>query len=381
MEDYRDYFENRAPGVFAQDVFNTPRRTWFSTGVPAFIGVMTGVAVPRHMVRLSLWAQFKLFGPQARDSYLAYAVRGFFENGGHDCYVLALNALTTASFEAALEAIAELHTVDLVCAPDIVMDREHAWALQQLLVSHCDRMGDRFAILDPRFGEACDSLWEQWSYLDGYNAALYYPWVKVKAFAGGPLFVPPCGHIAGVYSRTDRDSGVHKAPANEVLEGVLDLEVTLKDPEQAFLNSKRINCLCSFPGRGIRVWGARTINGHLDWTYVNVRRLFLTAARWMEWHMAGTVFEPNDRSLWSRVEQELSVYFYEQYRQGALRGGSPEEAFYVKCNAETNPPEERDSNQLTAEVGLAPAKPFEFIVVRLIHGDRGVQIAGPARPL
>ena len=173
---------------------------------------------------------------------------------------------------------------------------------------------------------------------------------------------------------------MHKAPANEVLQGVVGLERLLSNDDQAFLNPKRVNCLRSFPGRGIRVWGARTLSGDDAWTYVNVRRLFLTAVRWVDWNMGAVVFEPNDARLWARIERDLNSYFLEVYRRGALKGRSPQEAFYVKCNAQTNPPEVRELGQVVTEVGLAPAVPYEFVVVRLIHGASGVSISGPVRP-
>ena len=206
---------------------------------------------------------------------------------------------------------------------------------------------------------------------------MYYPWVKVQDFDGAPKLVPPCGHIAGVYSRTDRRLGVYKAPANEVLEGVTDLEWTLTNQQQDYFNQKRVNCIRSFPGRGIRVWGARTLSGQAAWTYVNVRRLFLTAVRWIAWNMSDVVFEINNPSLWARIERELTGYFMDLFRAGALKGGTPQEAFYVKCNAETNPPELRERSEVVTEIGLSPTIPFEYVIIRLIHGARGVTISGP----
>jgi phage tail sheath protein FI len=142
----------------------------------------------------------------------------------------------------------------------------------------------------------------------------------------------------------------------------------------------RINCIRSFPGRGIRVWGARTLSGNDAWTYVNVRRIFLTAIRWLEWHMKSVVFEPNDAKLWAQIEGQLHQYFLGLYRQGALQGPTAQAAYYVRCNARTNPREVIESGHVVAEVGLAAAMPFEFVVVRLIYGASGVSISGPTRP-
>ena len=381
------FFDSQAPGVYLQDTFGLPRRSMFYTGVPVFLG---SIAQACELIKkerkplqhlLSLWAHFEdHIGVPSGDCWLAYAVRGFFENGGRRCYVVVLKDASGQSLEDGLQAIAHMNTIDLVCAPDLVKDRKATFELQQLVVNHCETTGDRFAILDSRLGDSNDLVWGQWSEIDGKNGAIYYPWVKVHRFGGGTILVPPSGCVAGVYARTDHARGVHKAPANEVLQGVLGLERLLSNDDQAELNSKRVNCLRSFPGRGMRVWGARTLSNDDAWTYVNVRRLFLTAARWIDWHMGGVVFEPNDARLWARIERELNRYFLYVYRQGALKGATPQAAFYVKCNAQTNPREVCELGEVVAEVGLAPAVPYEFVVVRLIHGASGVSISGPVRP-
>jgi phage tail sheath protein FI len=381
------YFSHWAPGVYLEEEFNQPRRSSFSTGVPVFIGLVKTATKERAMkpLMLSLWSHFKPHvGEFYQDCFLAYAVRGFFENGGKRCYVIVLEDQAAQTLLDAFEVAGVLHTVDLVCLPDPVKSRSASFERQQLVVNHCETLGDRFAILDSWLGDEKEGVSEQWSSINGNNGALYYPWIRVRGFDDHTLLVPPCGHVAGVYARTDESRGVHKAPANEVLEGVVDLEKPhgkqLTNADQDFLNPNRVNCLRSFPGRGIRVWGARTLGGHDTWTYVNVRRLFLTAVRWINWHMTDVVFEPNDARLWARIERDLNTYFLEQFRRGALKGGTPQEAYYVKCNAETNPPELRDLGQVVTEIGLAPANPYEFVVVRLIHGASGVSISGPIRP-
>jgi uncharacterized protein len=228
-------------------------------------------------------------------------------------------------------------------------------------------------------------------WLPGSNAALYYPWIKV---IDGPVttagFVPPCGHVAGIISQWDQRVGVHRAPANEVVAGALDLERDLTDTDQGRLNegddeertggpSPNINALRSFRGRGIRVWGARTLSHDPNWKYISVRRIFLTAVRWIERNMAQVVFEPSDQRLWGRIERDLTVYFNGLYRAGALKGASPQEAFYVRCNEHTNPPELRDQGHVVTEIGLAPALPNEFIVVRLVQSASGAMIEGPSQ--
>jgi hypothetical protein len=387
-----DYFRSNAPGVYRESEFGLPRRTQFATGVPAFLGRVPPSLTdrkPSHRhhgsgqepIKLTWWPQVERdFRQTPEDTFLSYAVRGFFENGGQECYVVPFEGSTATGMLEALDSIRALNTIDLVCVPDLPGEKDAVLELQQLVVRHCETMGDRFAILDSRPGDNNDGVWTQWSEIDGRNGAIYYPWVRVKGLETGIKLVPPCGHIAGVYARTDRERGVHKAPANEVLKGVLDLERHLTDSDQRYLNPKHVNCLRAFAGRGIRVWGVRTLSGEAAWTYINVRRLFLTAVRWIDWNLGDIVFEPNTPQLWARVERELTTYFRAQFRAGAFRGDTPEEAFYVKCNAETNPPELRERGQVVTEIGLAPNIPFEFVVVRLIHGEKGVTITGPLDP-
>jgi hypothetical protein len=376
-----EFSQSRAPGVYKLDSFGLPHRTFFATGVPVFLGTMANAIVPPKKApnppMLSLWAHFAAYiGEPYAGCRLACAVRGFFENGGHWCYVVVLQDQTSDSLSTGLQAISHLNTVDLVCTPDLSNTRAEAFDQQQMVMNHCDKVGDRFAILDSRPGDVSKAVWDQWSEIDGKNGALYYPWIKVRGFAGKLETVPPCGHIAGVYSRTDRRRGVHKAPANEVLEGVIDLERPLTNHDQALLNHKGVNCLRSFPGRGIRVWGARTLSGQPAWVYVNVRRIFLTAARWMDWNLQEMAFEPNDAKLWARIERKMNEYFAKQYQLGALKGANLQEAFYVKCDEETNPPEVQALDQVITEIGLAPTTPYEFVVVRLIRGARGTDLSG-----
>jgi len=385
-EDY--YFKSKTPGVYLREEFRLPRRRIFDTGVPVLLGLVPhpseriGNEVKPKPHMLSLWSHFVPHIGKP-DCNLAYAVRGFYQNGGGRCYVVVLKNDQADGLQDGLDAIAPLNTIDLVCAPDLVKNiaTDSTYAMQQLVVNHCEAMGERFAILDSPEGATTKQVGQQWSYIDGNNGAIYYPWLKVRAFDdSGFVAVPPCGHVAGVYARTDRTRGVHKAPANELLEGVVDLERHLTNADQDDLNPNRVNCLRSFPGRGIRVWGARTLSGQDAWTYVNVRRLFLTAIRWIEWNMQDVVFEPNNQETWAWIERDLRGYFLDLYQQGALKGQTPQEAFYVKCNADTNPLEVRELGRVVTEVGLAPMNPYEFVVVRLIQDASGVTISGPIRP-
>ncbi|PJF39628.1 MAG: phage tail sheath family protein, partial [Chloroflexi bacterium] len=183
-------------------------------------------------------------------------------------------------------------------------------------------------------------------------------------------FMPPCGHIAGIYRRTDYQVGVHKAPANEIIEGVLDLELQLTNQEQARLNPAGINCLRSRPGRGIRVWGARTLSVDASWVFINTRRLLFKLSRWIELNLHNVTFELHTQQLWTFIENELTVYLNSLVEAGQLLD------FYVKCDEETNPKAERNQGKVMTEIGLAPAIPAEFIVVRVMHGESGITITG-----
>ena len=189
--------------------------------------------------------------------------------------------------------------------------------------------------------------------------------------SGHNTTVPPSGHIAGVWARSDAERGVHKAPANEVIRGAVDLEVRLSKGEQDLLNPIGVNCIRPFGTRGIRVWGGRTLSSDPSWRYINVRRLFnyieesiLLGTQWV-------VFEPNDLDLWQRVKRTVHAFLLGLWRQGALFGATPEQAFYVKCDSETNPPESVDEGKLVVEIGVAPVKPAEFVIFRISQWQGG----------
>lgn len=339
--------------------------------------------------RFTLWPQFEAnYGDLKPFGFLVNAVRGFFENDGRLCYVqlISFEEAWQQALEAGLKLLEITSDFDLVCVPDLLfpdlsskpLESREITAAQQQVIQHCEAMGNRFAILDALSSGVDAVPNEQRNHLLGHNAALYYPWLLVHygpEVTGG--YMPPCGHVAGIFAQTDRRVGVYKAPANEVLYGVLDLQVKLSDEEQSPLNEHGVNCIRAFPRRGIRVWGARTLSTDRNWRYINVRRIFTTAARWLEQNMIDVAFEPNTPELWAQITRDLSFYFADLLQQGALAGRSAGEAFYVKCDAETNPPETREAGQVIAEIGLAVDLPAEFIVVRIMHGITGVRIIGP----
>jgi hypothetical protein len=388
--------EYLTPGVYKEEIFPTPERH-LETGVPVFVGYSDPPPRPHKELVVSdplrTWAEFQGYDWRGGwkpipDGYVSAAVQGFFRNGGRQCRVALIpdGESMASAFDADKALSHLLDDVDLVCVPDIMLARAAGGTpnpadvrtMQKAVTEYCDRMGDRFAILDSLPGAEPKDVLAQRQGLTSMNAALYYPWVQVYPDAvEAHRRVPACGHVAGVYAATDDKVGVHKAPANQQLEGVVDLERDVTAADQETLNPKGVNCIRAFAGRGIRVWGARTLSGLTPWTYVNVRRLFITAARWIDRNLADAAFEPNTPELWARIERDLNVYFSDLYRLGALKGESAEEAFYVKCDEETNRQEHRDTGAVVTEIGLSPTVPNEFVVVRIIHTTSGVTIAGP----
>ncbi len=290
---------------------------------------------------------------------LAHAVYGFFDNGGTRCYV------TRAEDETGLIAApANFEPIDeiaIVAAPGITSD-----SVRAAMVTHCaEKTGDRFAIFD-----CPEEVTDTSKILPAHSedAAIYYPWLQVfnPLDPETPLFVPPSGHIAGIYARVDAGRGVHKAPANEVVLGALGLKYAISRADQDGLNPDGINCIRKLHGN-IRVWGARTVGGddNGEWKYVNIRRLFLFLRESIDKGTQWAVFEPNEPGLWARITRNVTAFLTNVWRAGALFGSSPAEAFYVKCDAETNPPEAREQGRLVTEIGVAMVKPAEFVIFRL----------------
>lgn len=292
-----------------------------------------------------------------------------------------------------------LEDVNFICAPDLMAgvwkrealpaaangsigpetlnldERTRQLILDQqcAMVAFCERMADRCAILDPLPGLTPQQMNET-TLATAYNcdhgqASIYYPWIKVidPLHRGEQKLVPPCGHIAGVWARVAVERGVHKAPANEALIGCVALETSVTKGEQELLNPNGINCIRSFPGRGIRVWGARTLAtiGNPSWKYVNVRRLFNYLEKSLDRSLQWVVFEPNDQDLWGRVRRNIAAFLWTEWKEGKLFGATPAEAYYVKCDAETNPQEMIDLGRMYVEIGVNPVKPAEFVIIRI----------------
>jgi len=265
-----------------------------------------------------------------------------------------------------------LDEVTMLVMPDIVNlngDGSQMRDLQGKMIAHAELMGDRMVILDTPDGMLPQEVLDWRMNVAGYDskmAAMYWPWIEVMdPLTKRPMRIPPSGHVAGVWARVDETRGVHKAPANEVVRGANGLGFQITQAEQGELNRNGINCIRAFPGRGIRIWGARTLSSDPEWRYINVRRLFNYVSESIMLGTQWSVFEPNDQRLWASLATNVSMFLSRVHRSGALFGASAAEAFYVKCDAETNPPEIIEAGQVICEIGIAPVKPAEFVIFRL----------------
>jgi hypothetical protein len=268
--------------------------------------------------------------------------------------------------------LAALETVDevaIVCAPNA----HEIPGLDLALVTHCERLKDRFAILQTSRGPK--KVADLAPPTDSMFAAYYYSWIRVvDGGTGVARFIPAVGHLAGIYARTDVERGVHKAPANEVVRGALGVEVNVTRGEQEILNPRGVNCIRVFPGRGIRVWGARTMSSDPLWKYINVRRFFNYLEESIEEGTQWVVFEPNNQRLWSRVRQTISGFLTTVWRDGALMGRTAKEAFFVKCDETTMTANDIETGRLIVLIGVAPVRPAEFVIFRIAQWRSGSSI-------
>jgi hypothetical protein len=388
-----------SPGVYVEEVDRGAKPIEaVGTNTVGFLGE-SAKGPTNESVLVTNWSQFvKTFGDfKDCSEHLAHGVYGFFNNGGSRCFVVNVGAPEVAAAPAkpaapakegekaaaapaatggggrealyigkdlgpgqrsGLKCFEEIDEIAIVAAPGQVSP-----AVADAILSHCETRKDRFAILDSpeTISGGVDKLPKP---RDSKYGAYYFPWIQVYDPDKGNVFVPPSGHIAGVYSRVDSERGVHKAPANEIVRGALGLKYNVSKGEQDLLNPKGINAI-RFLNGAIRIWGARTLSTDPSWRYINVRRLFIMVESSIERATQWVVFEPNDHRLWKRVQRTITSFLTLLWRNGALMGTSPEQAFYVKCDAETNPNEVVDAGQLVVEIGLAPVKPAEFVIFRI----------------
>ncbi|MFD6563933.1 phage tail sheath family protein [Micromonospora profundi] len=407
-----------SPGIYVEEVPSGARPIGpASTSIAAFVGVAPNrTAQLGRAVPVNNWTEFlRLFADsdQSESTPLARAVFGFLDNGGARCWVVNVGeggAITgTGQRRAGLQLLEAVDEISIIAAPGF-----HDVVSHEALLSMAERTRTMVAICDPApdiddiaalTKVATPSSGKPPKPAEGTGGgagggsgsgggggsggpegaayrprqsefgAFYYPWLRVRDPISGELeLTPPSGHLAGIWARTDALRGVHKAPANEPVRGAVDLGYLVTRPEHDVLNPKGVNVIRYFAGEGIRVWGARTLAAEAsEWRYLNVRRLSIAieqaianGTRWM-------VFEPNDFTLWRSIRRDIGAFLTRVWRDGALLGRSPEEAFFVKCDEETNPPDVRDAGMVIAHIGIAVVKPAEFVVFKLSQWAGGTE--------
>lgn len=414
-----------APGVYVKEVPSGPRTIGrVNTSIAAFIGnAPKRSARPDEVVAIDNWTQFAdlYIGDATEGTYLSNAVYGHYTNGGGRCYVVNLgdgDSLTgTAAKPTGLRLLEAVDVISMVAAPGFCRPQDYA-----ALLEHCEHplRQDRLAILDtPENVTDVDSLTKAAGapvpttggqdpdggttagegqegspeppkvparapkddgargapQSPGGYAAQYFPWLVVQDAVSGALVAqPPSGHMAGIWARVDASRGVHKAPANEPVNGAVNLVHQVTRGEQELLNPEGINCIRRFP-EGIVVWGARTRAPQSgEYRYINVRRLtnmikesIAEGSKWM-------AFEPNDSTLWGQCRRDVGAFLTNVWRDGGLLGRTPEEAFFVKCDAETNPPEVQREGQLVAVIGISIVRPAEFVIFKLMQSSNMTEI-------
>mgnify|MGYP000878053330 FL=1 len=266
--------------------------------------------------------------------------------------------------EDGLQAFDVIDNINLVAIPG-----QTSKAVLQGLVDYCDSRNDCFAILDiPEGLDTTEALGAR-KELGGTNGACYYPWGKVIDPLGsdGKLrLVPPSGHVMGLYARTDRERGVHKAPAGVEanVRGFVEMERPLANGDVDLLNPAGVNCITARPNQGIVVWGARSLSSNPNKRYVSDVRLDINIQVSSYLGTQWAVFEPNDEVLWGRISDQIKGFLFNKWQEGALFGATPEEAYFVKCDEELNTEEVRNSGRVIAEIGYAKKKPGEFVILR-----------------
>ena len=406
-----------SPGVYVEEQ-DLGSRTIESVGtsVAGFVGAAPNPeARLDEAVAINNWGQFVRAYVREGDkgTDLANAVYGFFLNGGSRCYVVNTKSDGPISGKGkGLDALAAIDEIAIIAAPGRTDVAAYA-----ALLDAAEGLKDRVAILDAApesddvealtrvaattASSASTGAGEGAAAADGTApkpprgqkpglrpresdggyGAVYFPWISVRDAITPEVVVnaPPSGHMAGIYARTDTERGVHKAPANVTIRGALGVTQMITRSEQDVLNPVGVNCIRFFAREGVRVWGARTLAASSsNWRYLNVRRLFNMIEESIAISTRWVVFEPNDTPLWKAIQRDVGAFLTLLWRQGALAGARPEEAFFVKCDEETNPPDVVDSGQVVAVIGIAPVKPAEFVIFRIGQSQVGVTIEAAA---
>lgn len=401
-----------SPGVYVEEISTGARPIEaVGTSTAGFVGVAPNIKAYENELRwVNNWSQFvrDFVGESSNSTPLSNAVHGFFLNGGSRCCIVNVGKGSligpARGRRKGLDLLEETDEVAIVAAPGYT----DAASLDALL-SHCEDRKNRVAILDgPATAVNIEALTKVATasaapaaaaagagpaspadaglrprQSDSGFGAFYFPWITIRDPLNPTelIDVAPSGHIAGIYARTDATRGVHKAPANEIIRGAVNVTQRITREEQGALNPSGVNCIRLFPNEGIRVYGARTVApSNSEYRYLNVRRLLNQIEESIARNTGWVVFEPNDRPLWKSIIRDVSAFLMLLWRQGALMGRTPEEAFFVKCDDETNPPEVIDAGQVITVIGVAPVKPAEFVIFRIGQGTGGAEVEGGEKP-
>ena len=375
--------EYLAPGVFVEEI-SARTRTIEPAGTPAtvFVGPTARGRSGAMSEVLGSFAAFqraygglgalRIGGGQRLVNHVAHAARCFFAEGGRQLRVVRVaggdgRSASLRGYQSALRAVTRLEGLRTVAAPGSSALPALADDVRQALIDHAAQAGGRsLALLDPDPSTSGQSVQAMAAALDSPDAALYYPWLKVRSpTTGRDLLLPPCGAVAGIIARVDRIQGLHKAPANEPIGIATGLERAPSAAETDQLKPAGVSVLRQFPARGIRVWGARTLSSDPEWRYLNVRRYYAYLEHSIDKGTQWAVFEPNDEPLWAQVRHVVSGFLLDEWRAGRLMGRKPDEAYFVKCDRSTMTARTIRARRLVALVGFAPLRPAEFVVLRI----------------
>jgi Bacteriophage tail sheath protein len=400
------------PGIYIEEVPAGPRPIEaVGTSTAGFVGEAPDIKKRvNEVVAINNWSEFRrnYVSEDSVSTPLSHAVYGFFQNGGTRCYVVNVGArgnIAGGGRGPGRQGLQLLETIDeiaIVAAPGYTDPASY-----DAVLTHCENLKDRVAILDaPRDVSSTHALTEvatsssarppkegaeggggdtgaggerglRARQSDGGYGAFYFPHITVMdpLPPNALVDVAPSGHMAGIWARTDSSRGVHKAPANENIRGALNITYNTTKEEQGELNPAGVNVIRFFGAEGLRVWGARTLaDSASEWRYLNVRRLFNMIEESIEESTRWIVFEPNDRTLWRSIRRDVTAFLTRLWRDGALMGATPQEAFFVQCDEETNPPDVIDAGMVVTRIGIAPVKPAEFILFRISQFAGGAEV-------
>jgi len=389
-----------SPGVFIEEQDSGARPIEaVGTSTAGFVGTAPIAFGKGEAIAVDNWSQFEslFIGDKKKSTDLTNAVYGFFQNKGSRCYIANVGADET--IDAGIAALNLIDEIAIIAAPGRTDQASY-----NALLDAAETMMDRVAILDgPQNVDDVEQLTRvgtvdtggdggskskqkpglRCRISDGGYGALYFPWLLMldpygQKTADGKLpyiAVPPSGHMAGLFALTDATRGVHKAPANMAIKKADGLTKYVSRAEHDVLNPAGVNVIRSFSREGIRVWGARTVAPPAsNWKYLNVRRLFAMIEESIALSTRWAIFEPNEQPLWTDLKSSIGNFLRVLHSQGALAGDKPEQAFFVKCDRETNPPEIVDLGQVVVIVGIAPVKPAEFLIIRIGQSQAGTTV-------